>query len=115
MSAMADAFMRSLAGLVLAPIFGGAISLGFLGIFGGGSIGAMASNAVGVAVMGAYVGALYGVIPALVIGWPIHLLLLRQRWTHPLAYAALGPALAVLAMILIALVMGDRLTLRDFF
>ena len=61
----------------------------------------LSSLAIG-AVFGGYLGA----VPSLVAGWPLHVLLLRKGWTHPLAYVVLGLLLAFLAFALIGPLFG---------
>lgn len=109
-------FLRSLTGLVLAPIVGGAICLGALGGFSGMSDGLseMFSGIFKLSVMGAYIGAFYGVIPALIIGWPIHLLFQRMGWTNVVVYMLVGAVLGVAAMMLAGLVMGDGIDVGGF-
>jgi len=96
-------FLRTLVGLILAPIVGGGIVIGGTGLIdsGGGDpqLGSLMF-------IGAYIGAAYGVAPALLIGWPIHLFLLRQRWTHPLVYIGLGAGIGVSALVLIGVLEG---------
>jgi len=56
--------------------------------------------------LGAVFGAYIGAVPSLVIGWPLHVVLLRKGWTYPLAYCALGLVLAFVAFALIGPLFG---------
>jgi hypothetical protein len=105
-------FLRTALGLILAPILGGAVGMAAFSFFDGvGKFEGWPRDISSIAFIGAYLGGVYGLLPALIIGWPIHLLLLRQRWTHPLVYIAIGPLLAGLAFIAIGLTTG---ALMDF-
>lgn len=87
----------TLGGLLLAPIMGGAVGLaivtsayqpqGFLVTLG----------------MGAWAGAMFGGLPALVIGLPVHLLLYRLRWTSLWVYVSVG---ALFGIAVVALWLG---------
>jgi hypothetical protein len=101
-------FARSLVGLILAPIAGGLIViLGYnlLGLAWLTATTGWPQDTVNIlvssATIGAEGGAVLGVVPALVLGWPIHLLL-RQRQTHVLIYIALGAAMAVAGFFVLA-------------
>lgn len=82
-------FARSIGGLALAPIAGGAVA------FAAESASELNFMALPrLAALGGYFGAIFGVLPALVIGYPIHVLLMRMKWTHPAIYAAVGVVMA---------------------
>ena len=86
--------LRTLAGLVLAPVAGGTIvmtGLASVDAFTQGRVQDLASSAV----FGAIYGGMLGAIPALVIGWPLHLLLLKLRWTSVWVYMALGAVIGL--------------------
>lgn len=98
--------VRTLVGLVLAPLSGAAIvSVGLflgLGLISGGPIQGLLSGSV--AATGAEMIAVrFGVIPALVLGWPVHLALLGLRWTQPGFYVALGCWVAIVGVIVATL------------
>jgi hypothetical protein len=95
--------LRTLAGLILAPTVGGAIILGGSTLFDkpGGD-----PDVLSMATIGAYIGFAYGIVPALLIGWPIHLILLHKRWTHPLVYIGLGAGIGISALFLMGLADG---------
>jgi hypothetical protein len=108
---------RTALGLLLAPVAGGGVGLSVYAltsqlISGKPFFGAVAQDtflsalAIGIA-FGGYIGS----VPALVIGWPLHVLLLRRGWTHPLAYMALGLLIAFIAFALIGPLFGFGSTL----
>lgn len=91
-------FARTLVGLLAAPAVGGALGLSVFLIpdiisgrdqyYGLGSL----------VWFGFAFGFLLGAIPALIVGWPLHLLLLRLRWTSIWVYSALGALLGLTAL-----------------
>jgi hypothetical protein len=97
------AFLRSLVGLALAPIIGGAVVFGAIGVL---ELAKGRIELLRMAGMGAYFGALFGAPAAVLIGWPIHLLLLKLRWTHVAVYVALGAALGIAGFLAAASVYG---------
>lgn len=96
---------RTLVGLILAPTVGGAIILGGSALFG--ADGGGSPDVSSMMVIGAYLGLAYGIVPALAIGWPVHLILLQRQWTHPLVYIGLGAAIGISALFLMSLVGGS--------
>jgi hypothetical protein len=105
-------FFRSLVGLILAPTVGGAA--GMVGAelvslaaqpsaFGG------TDNPFVALILGAYGGGILGAPGAIIFGWPLHLLLLKQRWTHLAVYVSLGAMLGVVSSLLVASLLGQAL------
>lgn len=91
-------FARTFVGLLLAPAVGGALGVTLAmapEIFAGrDDFGAFP----GLLWFGFAFGFILGALPALIIGWPLHLFLLRQRWTSIWVYIGLGAILGVAAM-----------------
>jgi hypothetical protein len=58
--------------------------------------------------MGGLFGCVIGAPGALLLGWPLHLLLLHLRWTHPLAYVGFGAPLGLLVITGFLAWMGSR-------
>jgi hypothetical protein len=91
-------FGRTFLGLLLAPVVGGTIGIVLFALpdlFAGS---AEVGELIGLTAFGAYFGAFFGIIPALLVGWPVHLLLLRQRWTPIWVYVGLGALIGMLAL-----------------
>jgi hypothetical protein len=86
-------FLRTLTALAAAPIAGGAVVGLLLTFLERGPITHIGDNIMG----GVQIGIIAGLLPAIVIGYPVHLILLRLRWTHPLVYCVLGILIAGLA------------------
>lgn len=97
-----DKFLRSLVGLLMAPVAGGAIAMG------GYALAAITrgflTNTLPQDLFGAFIGSLtigieagarLGVAPTLVVGWPLHLLLLRTGLIHLATYVMFSAALSV--------------------
>ncbi len=102
-------FARSLVGLILAPIAGGVIVILGYNLFGLAWLTATVGwppDAFNIllssATIGAEGGAILGVVPAFVLGWPVHLLLLRLRQGHLLIYITLGAVMAVAGFFVMA-------------
>jgi hypothetical protein len=82
---------------VAAPSVGGAlawfgvalVSLAMPGLYGG-------ADPFTVLLVGGIGGAILGSPAAIIIGWPLHLLLLKLRWTHVAVYIYLGAMLGVI-------------------
>jgi hypothetical protein len=97
-------FLRTLAGLLLAPVVGGALAM--LGALLVESRGVRADEWSQGLFFGALAGGLLGVIPALLIGWPVHLLLLKLRWTSVWTYTGLGGLIGLGAVAISAMIPG---------
>jgi hypothetical protein len=100
-----DRFLRSFVGLVLAPVAGGAIAMGgyaLAAITRGFVTSTLPSDVFGAFInsvtIGIEAGAKLGVPPTLVIGWPLHLILLRTGLVHLATYITFGAALSVVAI-----------------
>jgi hypothetical protein len=80
-------FLRTLAGLILAPAACGAVFAAGLSLLdGGSSYGGAGSDLPRSIVMGGVLGGMFGAPIALVLGWSMHLFLVELRLTHMLAY-----------------------------
>jgi hypothetical protein len=90
-------FLRTLAGLLLAPIFGGALLIAGFNLFEMARSGGGPGDLPGSLAAGAFYGGVVGIPAALLLGWPVHLLLLHLRWTHVLVYVGLGGLIAAAA------------------
>ncbi len=97
-----DKFLRSFVGLLMAPVAGGAIAMGgyalaaitrgfFTNTLPQDVFGALISSLA----IGIEAGARLGVAPTLIIGWPLHLLLLRAGLIHLATYIMFSAALSV--------------------
>jgi hypothetical protein len=100
MKFLSSPLVRSAMGLTLAPIVGGAIgSLAYVAVspllYPQNDFGHPLVSALQALASGAVIGGILGIIPSLVVGWPLHLLLRRMRTTHLAVYIVLGAVLAV--------------------
>lgn len=102
--------LRSLAGLILAPVAGGAVVFGGLEFIDGFQFGRM-SQVPSALILGGYLGLIVGAPGAIILGWPLHLLMLRQRWTSVWAYLGFGALLGVAAFFVSAFVLGSSFDL----
>ena len=99
-------FLRSLLGLTLAPVVGGALMI--VGV----TVPALASEPEELAdipqmlLFGALFGGMFGLPGALTVGWGLHLLLLWRGWTSVWAYTGLGAALGVVCFFVAAPLLG---------
>ena len=98
-------------GLLVAPIVGGALSLVIWAtasdVLSGNLSGhSLANGFVGALMFGALYGAWIGLLPAFIIGWPLHVLLLRQRKTHLMVYVAAGAVLALVGFLVVMPLFG---------
>lgn len=100
-----DRFLRSFVGLLLAPVAGAALAMGGYAL--AAIVRGIVTNALPADLFGAFIGSLtigieagarIGVAPTLVLGWPLHLVLLRTGFIHLATYITFGAALAVGAM-----------------
>ncbi len=94
---------RTALGLILAPIVGGVIVIAMLDV---GELVRSPGHSAGFLVTMAEISAFLGVPPALVIGWPLHLLLLRTRMTHLPVYLGLGVVLGIVALLVMSAFTG---------
>jgi hypothetical protein len=100
-----DKFLRSLVGLLLAPVAGGAIAMGGYAlaviargfVFGGLPPDLLATLLLALGI-GIQAGAQVGLAPAFVLGWPVHLVLLRTGFIHLPTYITFGAAIAAAAV-----------------
>lgn len=97
-----DKFLRSFVGLLMAPVAGGAIAMGgyaLAAITRGFVTGTLPDDIFGAFIgsltIGIMAGARVGIAPTLVIGWPLHLILLRTGFVHLATYIMFGAALSV--------------------
>jgi len=91
-------WLRTLVGLILAPVAGGmVVMLGMVAIDPPGFDDILSALA-----FGGFYGGILGGLPALLIGWPLHLLLLRQRWTSVWVYVGLGALIGVVGIFVTA-------------
>lgn len=104
-----DKFLRSFIGLLLAPVAGGAIAMAgyFLAVLVRGAVlGGLPDDLLGtflIAVtIGISSGAQIGLVAAFIVGWPLHLILLRTGFIHLATYITFGSAIAVLAFQIIS-------------
>ena len=98
-------FARTFVGLLLAPAIGGAIGLlGFM-IPDLASGSAPPDELLKLLWFGLAFGFILGAVPALLIGWPLHLFLLSRRWTSIWVYIGLGALLGVSAIFITAPIM----------
>jgi hypothetical protein len=97
-------YWTTILGLLLAPVVGSAVGLyvytAITTLLAGDLTGPLGSAA-GILFLGGWFGALMGIIPAFVFGWPLHVVLLRTGKTHLLAYVGLGTVLALLAFVVV--------------
>lgn len=98
-------------GLLLAPIVGGAFALPLYllaaeAIQGTLHVGTLGRDLFGTVQFGAYFGGFMGVIPAFVLGWPVHAALLRRRKTHILFYVVFGAIIGIVSFFIIAPLFG---------
>lgn len=101
---------RSLAGLILAPVAGGALVFGGLEFLDGFAFSRM-DHVPEALMLGGYLGLIVGAPGAIILGWPLHLLMLRQRWTSVWAYLGFGALLGVAAFFVSAFVLGSSFDL----
>ncbi len=96
---------RTFIGLLLAPVVGGGIGITLAMtpdlVAGRDDFGAIP----GLLWFGAAFGFILGALPALVIGWPLHLFLLSRRWTSIWVYIGLGAVLGFGAIFITAPIM----------
>lgn len=97
---------RTLLGLILAPVIGGAIGTSILMIPELVADPSELAEFDGLLLFGAYFGAIFGILPALLLGLPIHLGLLRQGWTSIWAYVGLGALLGMGGFWLTMIILG---------
>lgn len=93
-------FAWAMVGLVFAPIAGATTALSGYGLFlvlrdGPVDVDAAFASILLYGSMGLSAGAIYGIAPALLVGWPTHLLMLRIGFTDPFVYCCFGGSLAV--------------------
>jgi hypothetical protein len=105
------AVLKTASGLFLAPIVGGAIAMPlyplllnlirgmFVSLENLRDLGSMAQT-------GALLGAWMGVIPAFVLGVPVHALLMKTRKTHLLFYVGLGSVIAFVSFVTLSPLYG---------
>ncbi len=86
---------RSFIGLLLAPALGAVIAITLFMIPEYATSRESLADLPGVAGFAVLFGMLFGAIPALIIGWPLHLFLLSRRWTSIWVYCGLGAVLGV--------------------
>ncbi len=91
-------FARTLVGLILAPVVGGGTAMLVMGLTEATQPDFGIEELASIIMLGGIFGGIFGLVPALVLGWPIHLLLLRQRWTQVWFYIGTGAVLGVAAM-----------------
>jgi hypothetical protein len=112
---------RSALGFTLGPLIGGVaagLALWLLGLLLSvghampGEPGSLLDLTIFAVLVGGYYGATMGIPTALVLGWPLHALLIRLRISHALAYAIIGSALALLAYLFFT---SSRLVLLPYF
>lgn len=89
---------RTFVGLLLAPAIGGAIGLLAFMIPDLASGSAPPDELLKLLWFGLAFGFILGAVPALLIGWPLHLFLLSQKWTSIWVYIGLGALLGVSAL-----------------
>jgi NO-binding membrane sensor protein with MHYT domain len=92
--------VRTVLGLVLAPAFGGIAAFTAMGtpdLFAGN---AALDDMPALMVVGLLMGLEFGAIPALVIGWPLHVWLQRKGWRSVWVYAGLGAVIGVVGFFL---------------
>lgn len=93
-------FAWAMVGLVLAPIAGATAAVSGYGVFLVLRDGVMDVDEAWASIlmygsMGLSAGAVYGIAPALLVGWPTHLVMLRIGFTDPFVYCCFGGSLAV--------------------
>jgi hypothetical protein len=92
-------FARSLAGLIVAPLAGGVISVTVYALSAFGwqtDYYNPLDTFLGALSIGFQGGATFGIAPALVVGWPLHLFLLGVGFTNLPSYLTFGAAVAVI-------------------
>lgn len=97
---------RTLLGLILAPLVGGVVSVVLITIPTLVFDPTELAEAGGLILFGAYFGGLLGLAPALLLGLPVHLLLLKQGWTSIWAYIGIGALLGMGGFFLSVAVLG---------
>ncbi|CAN0348110.1 unnamed protein product, partial [Phaeothamnion confervicola] len=98
-------------GLLLAPIVGGVFALPIYlfaveliqGTLHASSLG---RDLFGTAQIGAYFGGMMGVIPAFLLGWPVHVALLRTHMTNLLSYIVFGAVIGFVSFFITAPIFG---------
>lgn len=94
-----EKFARSLAGIIVAPLAGGAIAVTVYAVSATWQSDYLSPvdtffSALSIGFQG---GATFGIAPALVVGWPLHLILLWVGFTNLPSYLTFGAALAAIA------------------
>jgi hypothetical protein len=112
-----DRIVLTILGLVIAPVVGGVVvALGAVSHFliAQAGAGRLDASAIQQAITGApqfmavaaMAGAVFGILPALLLGWPAHLLLNRRQWTSARTYALAGAPLGFFIVRLAYVFMG---------
>lgn len=99
-----DRFLRSLVGLMLAPVAGSAIAMtgyAMAAILHSVLMNRLPPDTLGVflrlVATGIEAGIRIGILPTLAVGWPLHSLLLRTGFIHLATYITFSAALGVAA------------------
>ena len=98
-------FLRTLIGLALAPVVGGALMMVLMMIPDVARTGGTADDFLKMIMFGGMYGAAFGLPGALTLGWAVHLLLLKLRWTSVWVYVGLGALMGVVAFYAASLVL----------
>lgn len=102
--------MASFVGLVLGPPVGGMLALVTAAIvYGNPDLGLPGwhmpsiETIVSHAIIGCMAGAYFGILPAVFIGWPLQILMIRIAFTDPFTYGCVGASIAVASCRFIAM------------
>lgn len=95
-------WLRTLLGLLLAPVAGGMVVTGGMAVLESGGV----ADVLPAMMFGAFYGGVLGGLPALVIGWPLHLLLWKQGWTSVWVYISLGTVIGALGLFVTFPILG---------
>lgn len=110
-----DRFLRSFIGLLLAPVAGSAIAIAGY-VLASLARGAMfdslppdaGASGLFLVTIGIEDGVRIGIIPTFLVGWPLHLILLRTGYIHLATYITFGAALGATAVqVMLTLVFRD--------
>jgi len=101
--------ITTLIGLVAAPAVTGAtfaICMMILAtvLSSGGATGWRGSGGLGLLITSTVAGGIVGLVPALIVGLPLHHYFVRKRWNRALHYAAIGAAVGALSILVIMFV-----------